>query len=103
MRLDDVKRAVTKAGSRTLRFVGLLAIGVAIGAVTTEMFPEPVAAAPHPCENEYCDHPFPLWFWQDDVCRFGWGTDCSYISSDECITTSCFDDPNTPDPDPEDD
>ena len=91
MNLVDVKRTVTAARLRTLRFVGLLAIGIAVGALTAEMFPEPVAAAAHPCEMEYCDHHFPLWWWQSDVCRYSdSNTDCTFISRDECVTQSCY-------------
>ena len=80
MNLVDVKKTIAAAGLRTLRFAGLLAIGITVGALTAEMFPKPVAAAAHPCEMEYCDHHFPLWWWQSDMCRYSdSNTDCTFL------------------------
>lgn len=93
MRLIEANGAMVALMRRALLYSGLLAIGLAIGLVTTEMFPGSVEASAQgsSCEMEYCEHHFPLWWWQEDACRDNRPrkTSCTFVREGECVTRSC--------------
>ena len=92
MKLEKIRSAVV--AGHTLRFAGLLAIGIGIGVAATEMLPEPVAAAANDCNSMRCDSTH--FFWFDDVCRYQPGSHCWFVNSEDCVTGRC--DPDTVEP-----
>lgn len=89
MRMENLRKAVVAKGVRILRFTGLLAIGIGIGLVTTEMLPEPVAAATEDCNDMRCDTAG-WWFWSRDVCEYAANFGC-WLTAEECRGKNCGD------------
>ena len=94
MNLKNTRKALVAGGFHTLRFVGLLAIGIGIGVATTEMLPEPVAAAASDCNGLRCESTH-FWWWHDDFCEYQPGSHCFFLGNpDQCFTSLCEDPPD---------